>query len=175
MGSNPDRPPLGAQFRALMAGFPTGVAVVTVLDSGAVPRGMTCSSVCSVTLEPPTLLVCLRSGSPTLAAILRQRHFSVNLLHEDAQPVAELFASGAPDRFSRVRWSAGAGLGGPHLDEHAHATADCVVARADPVGDHVVVYGEVHRVVHRPAGAPLLYGRRHYASWPRPEPLVEGG
>ncbi len=174
---NPARSPLGADFRALMAGFPTGVAVVTVLDTGAVPRGMTCSSVCSVTLSPPTLLVCLWSGSPTLAAILRQQHFSVNLLHEHAQQVAELFASGDPERFSRVHWSAGAGTGGPHLDEHAHATADCAVAHTRLVGDHVVIFGEVSRIVHRPANRPLLYGRRRYAAWPHsavPEPATPG-
>src|SRR5439155_979792 len=49
------------RFRAMMSAFPTGVAVVTTTDADGRPHGMTCSSVCSVTLEPPTLLVCLRA------------------------------------------------------------------------------------------------------------------
>lgn len=154
-----------ADFRSFMARFPTGVAVVTTLDPDGAPRGMTCSSVCSVTLKPPTLLVCLRSGSPTLAAMLEQSMFAVNLLHDRAQPVAQLFASGMPDRFDRVRWQAEPG-GGPHLLDDAHAVADCRVSHTDLVGDHMVVFGEVHQIWQRPGPEPLLYGLRQYAAWP---------
>jgi flavin reductase (DIM6/NTAB) family NADH-FMN oxidoreductase RutF len=154
------------QFRALMAGFPTGVAVLTARDLDGSVRGMTCSSVCSVSLRPPTLLVCVRHGSPTLAALLRQRSFAVNLLHDRARPVAELFASGAPDRFDRVCWADAVGPGGPHLTEDAHAVADCRVSQCHSVGDHMVVYGVVCAVVRWAAGQPLLYGQRRYAAWP---------
>ncbi|HZN19459.1 MAG TPA: flavin reductase family protein [Micromonosporaceae bacterium] len=152
-------------FRSFMARFPTGVAVVTTLDSAGIPRGMTCSSVCSVTLKPPTLLVCLRCGSPTLNAVLDRGLFAVNLLHERAQPVAQLFASGQPDRFDRVRWHAEPGAV-PHLVDDAHAVADCRVSHTDLVGDHMVVFGEVQQVWQQPAPEPLLYGLRQYAAWP---------
>src|SRR4051794_32353003 len=114
-------------FRSFMAGFPTGVAVVATVAAGGAPRGMTCSSVCSVTLSPPTLLVCLRAASPTLDAVLDRATFAVNLLHEQAQPVAQLFASGSVDRFDRVRWRSESTDGGPHLLDDAHAVADCRV------------------------------------------------
>src|SRR5215472_16573298 len=130
-------------YRALMAGFPTGVAVVTAAGPGGRPAGMTCTSLCSVTLEPPTLLVCLRRGSPTLESVRHASGFTVNLLDAGAQAVAELFASGAPDRFSRVRWLASAAPGGPRLADCAHAFADCLVSQVSEVGDHVVVFGEV--------------------------------
>jgi flavin reductase (DIM6/NTAB) family NADH-FMN oxidoreductase RutF len=154
-----------SEFRSFMAGFPTGVAVVTTIDPAGTPRGMTCSSVCSVTLTPPTLLVCLRAGSPTLAAVAEQTTFAVNLLHDRAQAVAQLFASGVPNRFQRVRWRAEPG-GGPHLIDDAHAVADCRVSRAELIGDHVVVFGEVFQVWQRPSPEPLLYGLRRYAAWP---------
>jgi flavin reductase (NADH) len=157
---------VSADFRSLMATFPTGVCVVTGLGLDGQPRGMTCSSVCSVALRPPTLLVCLRTASPTLAAVLGAGRFAVNLLHERAQSTAELFASGEPDRFQRVRWHAASG-GVPHLVDDAHAVADCVVAAAHPVGDHTVVYGEVLNVARQPRPRPLLYGLRRYAAWPR--------
>ncbi len=49
-----------ADFRSLMARFPTGVAVVTTTGDDGSPRGMTVSSVCSVTLSP-----CIRDRSWT--------------------------------------------------------------------------------------------------------------
>lgn len=152
-------------FRAMMRGFPTGVAVVTATDVAGQPRGMTCSSVCSVTLEPPTLLVCLRAASPTLAAILMRGVFAVNLLHEGAQATAELFASGDSDRFNRVSWHLEDNDAGPHLREDTHAVADCRIGTTLYVGDHVVVFGEVSRVIRRPECRPLLYGLRRYSSW----------
>jgi flavin reductase (DIM6/NTAB) family NADH-FMN oxidoreductase RutF len=153
-------------FRALMARFPTGVAVVTTLDEHGAPRGMTVSSVCSVTLSPPTLLVCLRKGSPTLDAVLEQGRFTVNFLHGQAQTVAELFASGAPDRFDLIPWELPPDAGGPHLHEDAHSVADCRVSRTEHVGDHIVVFGEVFAVSERQDRAPLVYGLREYRSGP---------
>jgi flavin reductase (DIM6/NTAB) family NADH-FMN oxidoreductase RutF len=152
-------------FRSMMAAFPTGVAIVTTLGPGGQPCGMTCSSVCSITLAPPTLLVSLRCGSPTLGAILGRRTFVLNLLHGDARPAAELFASGRTDRFDHVRWRGGAG--GPELADAAHAAAHCQVRRTERVGGHMVIFGEVFRV-WPPAEpvSPLLYGLRRYATWP---------
>ncbi|MET9294040.1 flavin reductase family protein [Streptomyces sp. NPDC003077] len=154
-------------FRELMSGFPTGVGVVTAFRADGRPMGMTCSSICSVSLEPPVLLVALRSASPTLAAVLDGSAFSLNLLHEGAREVAKLFASGDADRFDRVDWRRGSVGGGPHLADAAHAMADCRVTRHEAVGDHTVVYGEVVATVTAPGAArPLLYGQRRYASWP---------
>jgi flavin reductase (DIM6/NTAB) family NADH-FMN oxidoreductase RutF len=164
-------PPNG--FRELMAQFPSGVAVVTTTDADGAPRGMTCSSVCSVTPLPPTLLVCLRNGSPTLASVLERNQFAVNILHVEGQQVAELFASGDPDRFDRIRWQLGEHAAGPHLTDYAHAIADCRVAHTQQVGDHVVVFGEIYRSRAHDEQPALLYGRRRYASWPGEEPDVE--
>jgi flavin reductase (DIM6/NTAB) family NADH-FMN oxidoreductase RutF len=154
------------EFRALMAQFPTGVAIVTTMDTQGRPRGLTCSSMCSVTLCPPTLLVCLRDASPTLAALRERAGFAVNLLHDGARPVAELFASGLSNRFDAVHWEMPAGAYGPHLPLDTHAVADCRLSHTEPVGDHVVVFGETVNISRQPTFTPLLYGRREYRSWP---------
>jgi flavin reductase (DIM6/NTAB) family NADH-FMN oxidoreductase RutF len=155
-----------ADFQALMASFPSGVAIVTANGGDGKPYGMTCSSLCSVALTPPTLLVCMRNGSPTLDAVLTQAAFTVNLLHDRARPAADLFASGKPDRFDQIAWRHNEAAGGPHLIEHAHTIADCDVAGVAFVGDHVVVFGKVARVSRRPDDPkPLLYGLQQYSSW----------
>jgi flavin reductase (DIM6/NTAB) family NADH-FMN oxidoreductase RutF len=154
-------------IRPLMAEFPTGVAVVTAFAVDALPRGMTCTSMCSVTLTPPTVALCLRTGSPTLDAVRCAKQFALNFLHGDARPTAELFGSGTPDRFSLVPWDAPAGGRGPHLTEAAHMIADCLLADVTDVGDHAVVLGTVTRFRRVRSGVPLLYGQRRYAVWPQ--------
>ncbi|MGX7826232.1 flavin reductase family protein [Actinokineospora sp. 24-640] len=151
-------------FRSLMSLFPSGVAVVTAREAGGTPRGVTCTSLASVSLDPPLLLVCLHALSGTLAALRRTGAFAVNLLHHRGRGAAEIFASPVTDRFARVEWAPGPDGGLPWLPQHAHAVAECEVWDSRAAGDHVVVFGSVRRVHTEPA-TPLLYGRRQYRSW----------
>ncbi|SNS68684.1 NADH-FMN oxidoreductase RutF, flavin reductase (DIM6/NTAB) family [Actinomadura meyerae] len=162
-------------IRPLWAGFPTGVAVVTALAADGRPWGMTCTSLCSVSLDPPLLLVCLRCGSPTLEAIQSTGGFAVNLLHDRARPVSDLFASGVPDRFDRVSWLVGPGMAGPRLVDAAHTVADCALAEDRTVGDHNVVMGAVLAVTRLTSRRPLMYGLRRYSSWPEPAADADAG
>ncbi|MFD4370804.1 flavin reductase family protein [Streptomyces sp. NPDC058486] len=164
MSTTTHQPVAAEEFRTLMSEFPTGVSVVTTYDPEGRPWGMTCSSLCSLSVTPPTILVCLRAESPTLAALLETGTFAVNLLHGEARSTAALFASGDADRFDRLPWSPGPG--GPHLVGRTHAVADCRVTRTADGGTHVVVFGEVIGVGTAPERRPLLYGRRRYSTWP---------
>ncbi|MEY9875818.1 flavin reductase (DIM6/NTAB) family NADH-FMN oxidoreductase RutF [Streptacidiphilus sp. MAP12-33] len=165
-------------IRPLMTRFPSGVSVITALDDEGLPRGLTCSSLASVALSPPTVVVCLRSASPSLVAVLDSGQFVLNLLHEDAQATSDLFASGATDRFERVEWRLPLGAGGPHLVNDSIAIADCRVVRTLEVGDHTAVFGEVQRLAVEEGAEPLLYGLRRYGRWsdtaPRPVSTVAG-
>ncbi|MQY04648.1 flavin reductase [Actinomadura macrotermitis] len=151
-------------YRSLMSAFPTGVAVVTSIGADMLPRGATCSSLCSVTLSPPTLLVCLKAGSTTLEAITTRQSFAVNLLNAGARRAAEIFASPVADRFAHVDWRPTGAEGLPWLESDALAVAECAVAGMLDVGDHAVVLGEVVGAEIL-AGEPLLYGRRRFSAW----------
>jgi flavin reductase (DIM6/NTAB) family NADH-FMN oxidoreductase RutF len=151
-----------------MSAFPTGVSIVTALAPDGVPWGMTCTSLCSVSLDPPTLLVCLRNGSPTLDAALAGGGFAVNLLHQAGRRAAELFASGDPQRFDRLPWTAEGTARGPHLVDAAHTIADCRVTDVHEVGDHAVVMGAAVAVIRLSSQRPLLYGMRRYGQWSEP-------
>ena len=152
-------------FRALMSTFPSGVAVVTAADARGRPFGLTCSSVCSVSLVPPLLLVCVRNGSQTLSMISRGGVFGVNFLHARGREAAELFASSVPDRFRHIRWSHSM-RALPYLPSHAHAVAECSVRAQVPGGDHTVLIGEVTSIARLAATPPLLHGMRQYVEWP---------
>lgn len=170
-----DRAGVDADIRPLMGGFPSGVSVVTALDADGRPWGMTCTSLASVALSPPTLVVCLRTGSPTTAGVLRSGQLALNLLHEGAQEVSDLFASGDPRRFARCEWRLPLGAGGPHLTRAAHAVADCAVVGTREVGDHTAVFVRVRGFTCEESVQPLLYGRRRYGSWSRAVAVVREG
>ncbi|MEU1056254.1 flavin reductase family protein [Streptomyces sp. NPDC005876] len=153
------------EFRDMMSGFPSGVSVVTTVGPDGLPRGMTCSSVCSVSLAPPTIVVCLRHGSPTLEGVLGSGNFALNLLHSGAESVAVLFASGDPRRFDTTPWNSSPTTGGPHLVRDAHAVADCAVTLTQRVGDHVAVFGRTRQITRHQRRAPLLYGLREFRPW----------
>lgn len=163
---------MDVDFRDMMASFPTGVSVVTAQHGNAAPWGMTCSALCSLSMNPSSLLVCLRTESPTLQAVVRSGGFAVNLLHGDAQWVASLFASAAPDRFDRVPWRPTRQTRSPALVEAAHAVADCVVDRTHPAGDHVIVIGVVRAVERLRNDSALLYGFRQYGQWSSTAPAI---
>ncbi len=155
---------LADRLREMMSRYPTGVAIVTCLDPHGTPCGMTCSSLVSVCLDPPTLLVCLRTASATSVAIGGHASFAVNLLDVGGRDVAQLFSSPIADRFVHVRWQRSPG-GQPWLVDHAVAVADCSVVHSVAIGDHTVVFGEVVDLAVWGRSPPLLYGMRRYADW----------
>jgi flavin reductase (DIM6/NTAB) family NADH-FMN oxidoreductase RutF len=154
-----------AAFRALMGCYPTGVTVVTTIDDADCPHGMTCTSMSSVTLDPPTLLVSLHADSGTLRTVRATGTFAVNLLHHQGRRAAEVFSAPVTDRFTRVRWCRSAVTGLPWLIDDSLAIAECRVVRTLDAVDHVLVLGRVVGT-DRSAGRPLLRGMRRFAAWP---------
>jgi flavin reductase len=159
-------PDLRMQFLEGMSRAATFVAVVTT-DGEAGRFGVTISSLTSVSADGdhPSLLACLHHLSPAAGAILRNRAFCANLLHEDQHDVSDLFAGRLAvgehaARFDRTPWTPGA-LGQPAL-EGATASFQCQVATSVLWETHHIIIGRVTdvRLSERPAA--LLYGQRAY-------------
>lgn len=157
------------QFRSFMSGLYSGVTVVTAAAPDGTLHGLTCSSMVSVTLSPPTLMVSLHNRSGTLAAITATSEFVVNLLHSGGRRSAELFSSPTDRRFERVPWRCSPALELPHLVEDSHAFAECRVFDTVPVGDHTLVLGHVVGTGAEET-APLIYGHRRYVVETAPPP-----
>jgi flavin reductase (DIM6/NTAB) family NADH-FMN oxidoreductase RutF len=125
---------------------------------------MTVSTLTSVSLDPPLLLVCIARHSRTLAAIRAQGAFAVHLLRDDQTSHSAAFArSGSSDPFVGISWSERAGV--PVLGD-CLAWAACALERAFEAGDHEIVVGRVS-VSECLSGAPLLWhdsGYRHLAA-----------
>jgi flavin reductase ActVB len=152
-------------FFEVMASFPSGVAVVTTTTHDGVPRGLTTTAVCSVSADPPTVLVSVDLGSRTLAALRERGAFAVNFIGEGRSDLCLLFASKEEDKFARVPWTA-SDEGLPLLHEDALAWAECTTLQEVTVGDHVLLIALVEAGGVRPElEPPLLYYRRSWGVW----------
>lgn len=150
-------PPTPAEWRSAMGYFPTGVTIVTTWDESE-PVGSTINAFCSVSLEPPLLLICLDLNNPIRAALERSRVFGVNILNDACSGVAIRFARDPQsDRFAEFAWGADEG-GAPHLAD-APVFVDCQVQDIHTAGDHLVIIGRGVGARVDPQPAPLLYHR----------------
>lgn len=156
---------LRAAFVEGMSRAATFVAVATTDGAGG-RAGVTVSSLTSVSAdgEQPSLLLCIHHQSPAAAAILKNRAFCANLLSEDQQELANLFAGRSTtdrtERFDRVGWKPGV-IGQP-LFSGATAAFECRLATALLWETHHIIVGRVASVRLSDRGSALLYGQRAY-------------
>jgi flavin reductase (DIM6/NTAB) family NADH-FMN oxidoreductase RutF len=154
-----------ATFFAIMGAFPTGVGVVTTMDADNQPRGLTTNALCSVSADPPLLLVCVDKNSNTLPSLRHSKKFVVNYLSAGRGDLANVFASKEPDKFAGVAWRPAAnGMPWLHVDTIAHA--ECTVQEEIEAGDHLIFLGLVETgQPPAPGTKPLMYFRRTYGTW----------
>ncbi len=151
-------------FRAVLGRFSSGVTVVTVLDAASVDHGMTVSAFCSVSLNPPLVLICVDHEASLYESICKATDFTVNILSEGQEALARRFAGPDPDRFEGIGFSRGAN--GIAILNDVLGHIQCKVVERRPTGDHDVIIGEVEEVA-ADEGRPLLYYRGGYAQLER--------
>jgi steroid delta-isomerase-like uncharacterized protein len=102
--------PVGEPDPELLKGFNrqfvTGVTVVSTMD-GEQARGLAVNAYCSISLDPPLVMVCIQRTSSTWPALFRATHLGVNVLGRDQRDVVGVFSSKDPDKFARIDWRPG--------------------------------------------------------------------
>ena len=147
-------------FREAIAHFATGVTIVTTTHEGR-PAGMTASAVCSLSLDPILLLVCVDNRLATHKAIDASRRFAVNVLGEGDEALARRFAQRTEDKFAGVPLIDGSD---PPLLGQAIASFVCEVQERVPGGDHSIFVGRVLTCAATPGCRPLLYYRSAFGA-----------
>ena len=147
-------------FLAAMRNVANSVTIVTT-DGPVGKNGATVSSFCSVSADPPTVLVCLNKSGSTSTSIRENGVFCVNILAEDQAAIAEKFASHLADKavlFADPQWLSHPS-GAPVL---TNTTAFfCSVADLVEATSHDIIIGSVTAVsVGR--SKPLIYLDRTY-------------
>jgi flavin reductase (DIM6/NTAB) family NADH-FMN oxidoreductase RutF len=147
------------EFRAALGRFASGVTVVTTRDKSGRLHGITVSAFCSVSLEPPLILVCIDKRTGSHYALREIDRFVVNVLREDQQYYSDLFASQIPHKFEEIEYAETAD-GTPILKD-ALANMECRLVNSHENGDHTIFVGEITKS-YVTEGKPLIYFHGNY-------------
>jgi flavin reductase (DIM6/NTAB) family NADH-FMN oxidoreductase RutF len=151
------------RLRTLMGHFATGVAVVAARH-GPLLAGMTANAIASISVDPPVLMASIARKAETHVAIVGSHAFSVSVLADDQQELAECFAQPTTaaklTRFCDAAWHE-AETGSPIL-EGALAYFDCRLTERHPGGDHTIFLGEIVAAGYREDADPLLWYGSEY-------------
>lgn len=150
-------------FRSAMRHLAGGVSIVTS-GRGDERSGLTATSVSSLSMEPPSLIVCVNRSSSMISVLRDRRSFGVNILAAHHREVADRFAgrhgvSGA-DRFAGSDWIELV-TGAPLLAD-ALAAVDCTVDSIVDWNTHALVIGRVEAVRLHGGPQALAYWRGGY-------------
>ena len=153
-------------LRDVMRTFPQGVVVVTApaAPNGDGPRGITVSSFTSVSLAPPTVLICIMKKSRAHDPIDGGR-FMVNVLSDHQGEVSDHFAN--PKLSSSQQFQGRAlcerfGRNAPPALDGCLGYLLCKVVERAPLADHTLFVGEVERADLGVEGTPLIFCSRQY-------------
>ncbi|WNV87623.1 flavin reductase family protein [Umezawaea sp. Da 62-37] len=146
-------------FTRALAQVPGPVAVITTIDDDGRRWGFTGSAFCSVSLDPPLVLVCLARTASTHAAFQRSGRYLVNVLGEHQTDVALRFAKSGSDRFSADD-TVSCELGLPGLLT-ASARLACTIHQLVDAGDHTILIGLVQEA-YSADHVPLTYWNRAF-------------
>ena len=151
---------IGAEaFRLAMREFASGVAIVAA-GHGEGRNGCTATSLCSLSVDPPTLIVCLARASATLKTVLAEGALGVSLLASEHADLADRFAGRrglrGVGRFDGYEWTS-LTTGCPLLRD-AVAVIDCEVEEVIERHTLAVVIGRV-LAAHAPGGPALAHWR----------------
>jgi flavin reductase (DIM6/NTAB) family NADH-FMN oxidoreductase RutF len=152
---------LRASFRLAMRRFPAAVSVITSADQNR-RHGMTATAVTSLSLDPPSLIVCVNRATLLHDIMQVGRHFCVNVLRRDQAELSSAFSGAiAPEaRFAVGTWYTST-EGVSYLAE-AQVNIFCRKVAAVPYGTHTIFIGEADAVnVHDPI-EPLIYQDAQY-------------
>ena len=149
--------PDAARFRQVLGHFPTGVTVITAAGEDG-PVGLCVGSFASVSLEPPLVAFCAGNQSTSWPRIQASGHYCVNVLAEDQEEVARVFAGKADDKFAGLGWRPSVVTGAPVING-VLAWIDTTIEAVHEAGDHWIVVGRVLDLEIGHEGGPLVFFR----------------
>jgi flavin reductase (DIM6/NTAB) family NADH-FMN oxidoreductase RutF len=168
-----DRNVSSENFRGAMRHLAGGVSVITA-GRGKDITGMTVTSVASLSVDPPTLIVSINRESSSWPLIKRHGFFGVNILTADQIDVAERFTGkgglkGA-ERFAGAQWVMR--VSGVPLLAGALAAVDCEVDDIVERHSHAIVIGRALDIQLSLRTAALAYWQGQYVAIDQDEDTI---
>jgi flavin reductase (DIM6/NTAB) family NADH-FMN oxidoreductase RutF len=164
---------LAAQTKLALRRLASAVAVVTCRDGGT-RHAMTATAVNAMSMQPPSMIVCVNRSSTFHAAISRAGNFAINILHRGQEQISKGCGGTVrgEERFGLGGWSEDGGV--PVLPD-AQARIVCAMEDRFDYGSHTIFLGRVTSVGIHGAVDPLIYVDGHYTGLPADEPFAPPG
>jgi flavin reductase ActVB len=158
-------PPLVSadDFRAAVAGFASGVTIVTTQSADGVPAGFTASAFSSLSLDPPLVLVCLADKADCRVVFEECLGMVINILASDQTELAMRFATRGIDKFENTAHEPGTISSLPVI-QGALAYLECKMHARVPAGDHTILIGQVIGAC-RNDGEPMIHFSRAFGTF----------
>jgi len=151
-------------FRAALGRFSCCITILTARDQKGRDHGMTVSAFCSVSLEPPMVLVSVGHDASMHGLMMRAESVGISVLSSVQEPLSRRFADPESDRFDGIGYARGEK--GVALLDDALVHLECDVIDRHEAGDHTIIICAVERA-EAFDGRPLLYYRGGYAQLER--------
>lgn len=162
------------RFREAMSRLGAAVNIITTVGPNG-DAGFTASAVCSVTDDPPTLLVCINRNGSQHDSIISSGILCVNVLAHQSAELSSVFSriGDVPmaERFTLGKWQR-LSTGAPALGSAA-ACFDCTITNVIVVGTHSVLFCAVQSIYLGVASTGLIYHSRAYHKVGREESQSE--
>jgi flavin reductase (DIM6/NTAB) family NADH-FMN oxidoreductase RutF len=155
-------PSLSQDFRQAMRRVASTVNVISICTAGE-PMGITATAVSSISMDPPSLLICINRAAAVHARMGEASHFRVNVLHRDQESIASIFS----DRDQHaLRFGTGWTMDCALPPRLVDAQASILCRRSDhhQFATHSIFIGVVEEVAMREDVHPLVYLNGRYGS-----------
>ena len=155
-----DHDPVKKEFLQAMRGITSTVTIVSAKD-GKNKQAMTATSVTSLTLDPPTMLVCINHEASIHEVMNEGLGFCINILTLGQENLADICSIKGKEeqRFLEGNWSELENI--PYnIDSQSNLFCNCV--QAIQHSTHTIYVGEVTRVIRKNIFDPLLYKDGNY-------------
>src|SRR5262245_28856521 len=147
---------IAAALRMGLRGLAKAVTVISCCH-GSTRYAMTATAVNELSMDPPSMLICVNKSASLFAALTDGAHFCINVLHATQADISALCSGKAKGeaRFAVGSWRNSA-LGPPYLQE-AQSSFVCRNVSKLEFGTHGIFVGQVEEVHMRPRNDPLVY------------------
>lgn len=153
--------PVALRLREGLRRLAKAVVVITCQHDGR-RFAMAATAVSELSMDPPSLLICVNRNASLYAPLSRGADFCVNILRSDHSAISAACSGKAKGeaRFAVGVWGATA-RGCPVLED-AQASFVCRNEQAMDYGTHHIVIGQVEEVFVEGEVSPLLYADGRY-------------
>ena len=147
-------------FLLAMRGITSTVTVVST-KKDSYQQAMTATAVTSLSLEPPSMLVCINHEASIHKILEKELNFCINVLKANQIEIADICSKkeSESERFSKANWSLLSDI--PYIaDSQSNLFYRCVdLIRHET---HTIYLGEVIKIINKDISNPLLYKDGRY-------------